>query len=295
MAIDPNLQSNVSRPDNAYRYTERKVASESACHPSASMMTYGNEIKTLNAKVNEQADQIKKLTCDLNLIKQELEKTRQELKSTKHALSNITNELATAKKQQHHCNQQVQKWKQAYESMKSDCILMEDEFEECTDQISKLSPAFSSVEREPNNLVDVTTVTVDEKTMTFISQTTTDASKYSPAVRKLYYSLLANQTPSAKIEIIMKAVLKCFLPNLDVDRLPKEKCAGYMRREELKTISMAHKASILDVCIKAPPRVCMKNTAQGGVSRDKYSTRRSRVLYLSRDTPRVLYFSDRQA
>ena len=39
-----------------------------------------------------------------------------------------------------------------------------------------------------------------------------------------------------------------FLPNLDIDRLrlPKEKCAGYMRREELKTISMAHKASILD-------------------------------------------------
>ena len=124
MAIDPNLQSNVSRPDNAYRYIERIVASESACHPSASMMTYGNEIKTLNAKVNEQADQIKKLMCDLNLIKQELEKTRQELKSTKHALSNITNELATAKKQQHHSNQQVQKWKQAYESMKSDCILI---------------------------------------------------------------------------------------------------------------------------------------------------------------------------
>ena len=248
MAIDPNLQSNVFRPDNAYRYIERKVASESACHPSASMMTYGNEIKTLNAKVNEQADQIKKLTCDLNLIKQELEKTRQELKSTKHALSNITNELATAKKQQHHSNQQVQKWKQAYESMKSDCILMENELEECTDQISKLSPAFSSVEREPNTLVDVTTITVDEKNMTFISQTTTGAFKYSPAVRKLYYSLLANQTPPAKIENIIKAVLKCFLPNLDIDRLrlPKEKCAGFMRREELKTISMAHKASTLD-------------------------------------------------
>ena len=28
----------------------------------------------------------------------------------------------------------------------------------------------------------------------------------------------------------------------------------------------------------------MENTAQGGVLRDKYSTRRSRVLYLFRDT-----------
>ena len=49
------------------------------------------------------------------------------------------------------------------------------------------------------------------------------------------------------------------------------------------------------VLVKAPPRVCMKNKARGGVSRDKYSTRRSRVLYLSRDTPRVLYFSYKRA
>ena len=49
------------------------------------------------------------------------------------------------------------------------------------------------------------------------------------------------------------------------------------------------------VLVKAPPRVCMKNKARGGVSRDKYSTRQSRVLYLSRDTPRVLYFSYKRA
>jgi len=34
----------------------------------------------------------------------------------------------------------------------------------------------------------------------------------------------------------------------------------------------------------------MKYTARGGVSRGSYSTRRSRVLYEPRDTPRVLYF-----
>ena len=35
------------------------------------------------------------------------------------------------------------------------------------------------------------------------------------------------------------------MPNLDVEHLhlPKEKCAGYMRREELSTVCMAHKAS----------------------------------------------------
>ena len=47
------------------------------------------------------------------------------------------------------------------------------ELEECTDQISELSASLSSVERELDTSVDVTTVTVDEKTMTFTFQTTT--------------------------------------------------------------------------------------------------------------------------
>ena len=42
--------------------------------------------------------------------------------------------------------------------------------------------------------------------------------------------------------------------------------------------------TILYILLKALPQVCTENTARGGVSRDKYSTRQSRVLYLSRDT-----------
>ena len=42
---------------------------------------------------------------------------------------------------------------------------------------------------------------------------------------------------------------------------------------------------------KAPRRVCIENIALGDVSRDKYSTRRSRVLYLSLDTPPRAIFS----
>lgn len=62
---------------------------------------------------------------------------------------------------------------------------------------------------------------------------------YSSDIRQLYYSLLADQIPPAKINVIIKSVLKSFLPSLNVDnlKLPREKCAGYMRREELKTVS----------------------------------------------------------
>ena len=37
----------------------------------------------------------------------------------------------------------------------------------------------------------------------------------------------------------------------------------------------------LYVLLKALPQVCMENIAQRGMLRDKYSTRESRVLYLS--------------
>ena len=67
---------------------------------------------------------------------------------------------------------------------------------------------------------------------------------YSPTVRKLYYALLANQVPAARI---ISTVLEYLIPDCDVSsiKLPKERCAGYMRREELTSIGMAQKAHTL--------------------------------------------------
>ena len=59
--------------------------------------------------------------------------------------------------------------------------------------------------------------------------------------------MLADQVPESKIVDIIKSVLKCFNPSLNVEapRLPKKTCAEYMRKKELKTINDAHKAHVL--------------------------------------------------
>ena len=46
-------------------------------------------------------------------------------------------------------------------------------------------------------------------------------------------------------------MLKFFLPNLDTEhlQLPKERCASYMSREELSTVSMVHKASAISEAV----------------------------------------------
>ena len=72
---------------------------------------------------------------------------------------------------------------------------------------------------------------------------------YSPAIRRLYYSLLANQVPAARVKEIVSTVLECFIPDCDV-KLPKESCAGYMRREELTSIGVAQKVHTLCEQIK---------------------------------------------
>ena len=59
--------------------------------------------------------------------------------------------------------------------------------------------------------------------------------------------MLAVQIPPRKIAIIIKIILKSFFPDLSIDELvlPKERCAGSMRIDELNTVSQAHKASII--------------------------------------------------
>ena len=71
--------------------------------------------------------------------------------------------------------------------------------------------------------------------------------KYIPEIRKLYYNLLAEQVPVSKITDIIRHVLKCFNPTENVEdlQLPKRSCASYMRKEELKTICDAHKATVI--------------------------------------------------
>jgi len=115
-----------------------------------------------------------------------------------------------------------------------------------------LSDTLAAVEKELSVLSGATSITVDAlKIFCFTSKS--GERIYSPAICKLYYSLLSDQIPPSKIYKTIKAVLKCFLPNLDIEhlQLPKERCAGYMCREELAIISMAHKASAISKQAKA--------------------------------------------
>ena len=105
-----------------------------------------------------------------------------------------------------------------------------------------------SVKKEISSLSDASSFCqLSRTTNGFCFKTKDGGSVYSAKVRTLYYTLLAQQLPPAKIAPIIKSILKSFLPSLDVDslELPAESCASYMRRHELTTLNLAHNATSL--------------------------------------------------
>ena len=79
---------------------------------------------------------------------------------------------------------------------------------------------------------------------------------YSLSIRKLYYDLLANHVPASKVSSLVKSVIKCLCPHIDISKiqLPKEICTGYMRKKELLTVVMAQESYKIcnDVSSKKP-------------------------------------------
>ena len=241
IAIDKNLEKKEMRPDNAYRFVERLIASSL---PRSNVVSYNLEksaIKDLQSELKHCSDEILKLTADFAAMKLQLEDTKKELHSTKSALGDVINEAKC------HNKQMLQNKTSEMEEFIADSLSLEEEIAIIKEKNVELSKALVSVQNELSTVVtDAISITVDNDS-NFVIETKTGGTQYSASIRSLYYTLLADQVPPAKISSIIKSVLKCFFPSLSVEKLalPKERCAGYMRTEELNVISTAHKAMVV--------------------------------------------------
>ena len=122
---------------------------------------------------------------------------------------------------------------------------LEDQFQDLLNP--DITEDFFTACEELSNIKDSDSIAITDNSIPCLSFKTRNGTKYTPAIRKLYYSLLSEHIPPGKIAIIIKTILKTFFPNLNTDELvlPKERCAGSMRIDELSTVSEAHKASII--------------------------------------------------
>lgn len=207
IAIDRNLQVKGCRPDNAYHFIQRVVESNL---PQSSQMDYGlqkQEINTLKSKIETCTQQVEKLTSDHKRMKKELDQM-------KRALRDITDSKHTAERQRDVLQKQAGRLKERYTSKLCDYNQLEAVFEEVEETNFMMSDTLAAVEDELSVLLGATSITIDTSKMLFCFTSKSGERTYSPAIRKLYYSMLSDQILPSKICKTIKAVLKCFLPNL---------------------------------------------------------------------------------
>ena len=238
IAIDSNLKLRGMRADNVYRLIDG--VSYSHC-PSNTLMSYGidtavGEIRAMQKEATHCREQVETLNSEYRELRKEFEKSREELQLARKNLRDITNENLKLRKNCDVAERKAGKKSANLDTLKYEYALLEDAYADNAETIQALQNELSSV---PDS-----SACNDSGDFTFITKC---GRRYSPAVRKLYYSLLSAQVPSSRIAEIIKTVIRCFSPSIDVEqlRLPHRTCADYMRKDELKSVSNAHKATVL--------------------------------------------------
>ena len=230
IAVDHNIRERGSRPDNVYRYIENVTSSSR--HSDQPMVYYIHGIKQMGSQLKKCSEKLEKLNAECIELRQRFEVSREQLKMAKLAL--------------HAANEKNV-------SLNRQCMITKHRCDELKIKNAFLETEYAQIQSQNFDLLDDST----EDTSSDVSFTNESAEshlqsiighrKYSPEIRKLYYKLLAEQVPVSNITDIIRSVLRCFHPAVDVDRLrlPQKTCASYMRCEELNTICNAHKASML--------------------------------------------------
>ena len=250
--IDPELQkkSESCRPDNVYRFIEKIVKSDRLHSVPMNYSLHGTirhlqtEVKQSSAHLQDLKTLVTKQEIELFKLRKEVELAREELENTNHSLEDVTNKLHGVQRQRDRAFNKVDKCQEKLEATAADFVYHEEELLAKNDELSEL---VSSLEKEITSLTGSNvSLHSNAECVTFCFQTKV-GKVYSPAIRELYYNLLSNQMPPAKIATTIKTVLKNFLPSVDLEHLelPGRSCASYMRNQELTTVNQAHKAMTL--------------------------------------------------
>ena len=237
IAIDCNLREKGSRPDNVYRYVDNIARSKLQ---SDEPMVYNIQgIKEMSSQLRKCSEKLEDLNAECTELREQFEVSRKQLQTAQLALRGVTDANLGLKKKCDFTKRKCGNLKHKNSSLETECARL---------QLENLDLLDESSGAETGDNDDFSITNGDECEAAGSSlQSIIGNQRYPPEIRKLYYSLLADQVPVSKIANIIRSVLKCFNPSMNVDqlRLPQKTCASYMRREELGTICDAHKATIL--------------------------------------------------
>ena len=256
LALDKCLVEKTDRPDNAYRFVDNLTK---ANYPSSKPVYYGCK-PDIRKQFDECQKQLEDMKSEVSKLKGKLEASHHGMKCAHEALCAATTEKTLLQSKKAIAEKKVIKYREDNRMLQKDCEKLIEENLELSSTIldvrDELSEHYDDSEIPCNNCQTISNHTA------FMAEhnhscnapnftiETKHGRKYSPSIRKLYYSLLADGVPASSISNIVKSVVKCFSPGVDMESLvlPQRSCANYMCRDELRTISNAHKATVLSEC-----------------------------------------------
>ena len=238
-----------ARPDNIYRFIEN-----TSKHPGDLSMSYRKDKSTMSTHVvsmQQNSSEVETLNLKITALKKELQESC--MCSAQAALKDVTNQVHVLKKQRDCAREKVHHYKGVQESLLEDLAEIQEEY-------CDLSKEMAALEQELSSVTDKGDESSPDEHFAILTKC---GRRYSPGIRKLYYTLLANEVPTSKITHVIKAIVGNINPSIDVEqlKLPSKACASYMRKDELKIVSAVHKATVL--CQRAADEVGFKLNTDG--------------------------------
>ena len=195
ISIHPELQTKsiCTCPDNVYQFIDRVASSKKPC---STLISYGlcvtiqylrDEVKGCSTEVQELTTKVFEQEEELSAMRKDVEMASQDLSETKCTLDEVTDRLHIVQKQRDCARRWVQESKRKLNAMESDFAHYEQELLDENEELHELVGLL----RNQIELLSNTEVSLQTKEKG-------SCNMYTPAVRELYYSLLANQIPPAK-------------------------------------------------------------------------------------------------
>ena len=217
------------RPDNVYRFIE-----------TISKHNEDAPVKYLKSKqeISDPIQVVRDSAYDIQALNSEIKSLRKKLRSAQASLEDVTNTAKTYKLQRDFARKKANYYKSIQSTLQEDLAAVQEDYCDLSEEMAELQQELSA------EIESTTGVCFSDKNFTIATKL---GRIYSPAVRKLYYSLFAKAVPASQITDIVKTVVKAFNPSIDVEQiqLPTKPCASYMRKDEMKTVSSVHKAMLL--------------------------------------------------
>ena len=118
--IDSHLKEKGGRPDNIYRFVERIVLSQ---HHSEELMLYDTQrTKSLSIHLRKCSEQLEMLNSECTELRSKFEKSKSQLRSTKTALCDITNQNSVLNQRLKAAREKVSQLKCKNASLEEECV-----------------------------------------------------------------------------------------------------------------------------------------------------------------------------